>query len=184
MGRVKKTYGSRERDEAARVSFIAELNNLAADLAYADESGMDHRDDYGYGWSPKGERVEGLKSGGRKGRVNLIAGYRDGTWIAPFTIEGSCNRQMFETWLATCLRPELQPGNILIIDNASFHHGGGIEALVEAAGCKVMYLPAYSPDLNRIEKWWAWIKSRVRKLLRESYTLREAIDSILKQASS
>ena len=114
---------------------IADLSHLAtADLVYADESGIDYWDDYGYSWSPKGERVEGRKSGGRKGRVNMIAGYRDGILIAPFTIEGSCNRQVFETWLATCSIPELQPGNILIIDNDSFHYGGGIEALVEAAG--------------------------------------------------
>jgi len=69
--------------------------------------------------------------------------------------------------------------------NASFHHGGRIEA----AGCKVMYLPPYSPDLNRIDKCWAWIKSRVRqsrvrKLLRDSYNLRETIDTVLKQAAS
>jgi transposase len=72
----------------------------------------------------------------------------------------------------------------VVIDNASFHHGGRIEALIEAAGCKVMYLPPYSSDLNRIEKCWAWIKSRVCKLLRDSYNLREAIDTVLKEATS
>jgi len=70
----------------------------------------------------------------------------------------------------------------VVIDNASFHHGGRIEALIEAAGCKVMYLPPYSP--NPIEKCWAWIKSRVRKLLRDSCNLREAIDTVVKEATS
>ena len=145
---------------------------------------MDHRDDYDSGWSPKGTRLYGMKSGGRKGRINMIAGYRDGKLIAPFTIEGSCNRSVFETWLETCLIPSLSRGNLVVIDNASFHHGGRIKALIEAAGCNVMYLPPYSPDLNRIETCWAWIKSRVRKLLRDSCNLREAIDSVLKQATS
>ena len=71
-----------------------------------------------------------------------------------------------------------------MIDTASFHHGGRIEALIEAAGCNVMYLPPYSPDLNRIETCWAWIKGRVRQLLRNCYDLREAIESVLKQAVS
>jgi hypothetical protein len=44
---------------------------------------MDERDDYGYGWAPAGERVYGLKSGHRQGRVNMIAGYRNGQLIAP-----------------------------------------------------------------------------------------------------
>ena len=145
---------------------------------------MDHRDDYGYGWSPRGIRLDGMKFGVRKGRINRIAGYQGEKLISPFLIEGSCNRSVFETWLVTCLIPELKPGDILVIDHASFHHGGEIEALIEAAGCKVMYLPAYSPDLNRIEKCWGWIKNRVRKLLRDSYDLKEAIDMVLKEAVS
>ncbi|OYQ66609.1 hypothetical protein B9G53_03580 [Pseudanabaena sp. SR411] len=54
---------------------------------------MDERDNYGYGWSAKGERIHGLKAGRRQGRINMIAGYRDGQLIAPFTIKGSCNRR-------------------------------------------------------------------------------------------
>ena len=145
---------------------------------------MDARDDYAYGWSPKGEPIEGLKSGRRQGRINMIAGYRDGEIIAPFTIAGACNRNVFETWLEFCLIPTLAVGEILIIDNATFHHGGRITDLVEAAGCKVMYLPPYSPDFNRIEKCWAWLKSRIRKLLRDGIGLHDAIDFILAQVAS
>jgi transposase len=156
----------------------------AAHLVYADESGMDERDDYAYGWSDKGEPVEGLKAGRRQGRVNMIAAYRHGELIAPFTIEGACNRTVFEVWLETCLIPKLEPGNWVIIDNATFHHGGRITELIEAAGCKVVYLPSYSPDLNRIEKCWAWLKARIRKLLRDSITLHDAMNTVLKQAAS
>lgn len=151
---------------------------------YVDESGMDERDDYGYGYSKAGERLHALKSGRRQGRINMIAGYRDAQLIAPFTIEGACNRVVFETWLETCLIPTLKPGNWVIVDNATFHHGGRIAQLIEAANCKVVYLPPYSPDLNRIEKCWAWLKSRIRQQLRESHTLHDAIDTVLKQAAS
>lgn len=53
---------------------------------YVDEAGMDERDDYGYGWSPKGNRFEALKSGRRQGRINMIAAYRMHQLIAPFTV--------------------------------------------------------------------------------------------------
>lgn len=67
---------------------------------------MDERDNYGYGYSPTGERFCDLKSGRRQGRINMIAGYRDSQLIAPFTVvrvaspigEGACNRTVFETW--------------------------------------------------------------------------------------
>lgn len=145
---------------------------------------MDERDDYGYGWSEAGERIYGLKSGRRQGRINMIAGYRDGQIIAPFTVEGACNRTVFELWLETCLIPLLQAGQRLVIDNATFHHGGRIEAMIEAAGCSVVYLPPYSPDLNRIEKCWAWLKSRIRKQLRNTDNLRGAMESVLCHAAS
>ena len=47
-------------------------------IIYADESGMDNRDEYECGWNERGEGFYALKSGTRKGRVNMIAAYRDG----------------------------------------------------------------------------------------------------------
>ena len=72
-------------------------------IVYANESGMDSRDGYDYGYSPKGDRLHALKSGRRDGRVNMIAALCNAQLLAPFTIEGACNRVIFETWLETCL---------------------------------------------------------------------------------
>ena len=144
---------------------------------------MDGRDDYGYGYSLCGERFYDLKSGRRTGRVNMIAALCSQQLLAPFTIEGACNRQIFETWLETCLIPTLKPGQKLVIDNATFHKGGRIEQLVQAAGCEVFYLPPYSPDLNRIEQCWSWLKSRIRKQIKNFETLREAMEYVLRVAS-
>jgi transposase len=82
------------------------------------------------------------------------------------------------------LIPVLRPGEWVIVDNATFHHGGRIAQLIEAAGCQLLYLPPYSPDLNRIEKCWAWLKSRIRKLLPNSVHLRDAIEVVLRQTAS
>jgi transposase len=152
-------------------------------IVYADEAGMDSRDDYAYGYSPKGKRLYALKPGRRCGRVNMIAALCNQQLLAPFTIVGACNRTVFETWLQTCLIPVLQPGQKLVIDNATFHKGGRIEELVMAVGCEVWYLPAYSPDLNKIENCWSWLKNRIRKCLDEFDTLREAMEHILKVTS-
>lgn len=144
---------------------------------------MDERDDYGYAYSPRGERFHALKSGRRGKRVNMIAALCEGQLLAPFTVEGACNRIVFETWLETCLIPKLQPGQKLIIDNATFHKGGRIEQLVTEAGCEIWYLPPYSPDLNKIERCWSWLKSRIRKQLQHFATLRDAMEHVLKIAS-
>ena len=150
---------------------------------YLDESGMDSRDAYDYGWNEKGERFHALKSGRREGRVNIIAALCDQNLIAPFTVEGACNRTVFETWLETCLVPTLEPGQVVVMDNATFHKGGRIQELIQNAGCELLYLPPYSPDLNLIEKCWSWLKSRIRKKLGQFDCLRDAIEGVLRFAS-
>jgi transposase len=183
--RKKKTYGYQERDESKRAEFLSELETVEPeDLVYADEAGMDERDQYEYGYSPAGERLFALKSGRRSGRVNMIGALCGEQLLAPFTVEGACNRIVFELWLETCLIPCLRPGQKLVIDNASFHKGGRIEELVNAAGCEVWYLPPYSPDLNKIERCWSWIKSRICHCLDEFDTLREAMEYVLHHAAS
>jgi len=60
------------------------------------------------------------------------------------------------------------------MDNATFHKGGRISQLIEDAGCQLLYLPPYSPDLNKIEQCWSWLKSRIRKQLDQFDCLRDA----------
>ena len=152
-------------------------------IVYVDEAGMDNREDYGYGWNERGQRFQALKSGRRQGRVNMIAALCNQQVVAPFTVEGSCNRSVFEIWLETCLIPLLQPAQVVVMDNATFHKGGRIEQLIQEAGCELLYLPAYSPDLNKIERCWSWLKNRIRKQLDQFECLRDAMEYVLHLAS-
>lgn len=95
---------------------------------------MDNRDAYDYGWNEKGQRFYALKSGRREGRVNMIAALRNQHLIAPFTFVGACNRTVFETWSETCLLPTLEPGQVVVMDNATFHKGGRIQELIRSGG--------------------------------------------------
>lgn len=79
--------------------------------------------------------------GGSKG----IAALCTQQLMAPFTVEGTCNRDVFETWLSTCLVPVLKPGQVVTMDNATFHKGGRIEQLIREAGCEVLYQATVFP---------------------------------------
>ncbi|MBL3284685.1 IS630 family transposase domain protein [Rickettsiales endosymbiont of Paramecium tredecaurelia] len=78
---------------------------------------------------------------------------------------GSCNTQLIEAWLEKFLIKELKAGQVVIMDNAAFHKSQKVKELIESVGCKLVFLPPYSPDLNPIEKFYAnmkrWIKDRI-----------------------
>lgn len=141
-----------------------------ADLVYLDESGMDECDVAQRGWSEKGQRCYDEKKGSSKIRICFINALNMNYLIAPFLFEGSCTREIFETYLKLILVPKLRPGQVVVMDNASFHKYGNIEEIIHAAHCRILYLPTYSPDLNPIEHFWASIKNKIHKLLAEPFT--------------
>jgi transposase len=78
-------------------------------------------------------------------------------------IIGPADAQAFETYLQRVLLPELRPGRIVVMDNLSAHKTEKVRELVEEAGCELLYLPPYSPDLNPIEEAFSKIKGILRK---------------------
>lgn len=148
-----------------------------------DEAGVDDTEDYAYGWCERSERFHALKQGHRTERVSMVAGWCKRTILAPLTFKGYCNTALVEAWLAQCLVPELSPGQVVILDNASFHKSATIRELIEQAGCQVLFLPPYSPDLNKIEKFWARLKHHLRKTLHQFDNLWDALDNAFRALS-
>ncbi len=144
---------------------------------YVDEAGFDNRQDYPYGYSLKGERCYSLKSGKRTERISWLSALKNNKLLSPLIFKGSCNKDLFIMWLKDCLLPKLEKGDIIIIDNASFHKGENIRKIVEEAGCLIWYLPPYSPDLNKIENWRAVLKTWLKQRLKEFETVRECVDA-------
>ena len=78
-------------------------------------------------------------------------------------ITGAIDAEVFEAYLERVLLPELRPGRVVVMDNLSAHKTQKVRELVEGAGCELLYLPPYSPDLNPIEEAFSKIKNLLRK---------------------
>jgi len=96
-------------------------------------------------------------------------------FIAPFEFSGSTNMGLFNGWFEHILCPALKPGQIVLLDNASFHKSSDLFDMVEEVGCRLIFLPPYSPDLNPIEKVWANFKRSLRKVIKKCGDFRVAI---------
>lgn len=140
-----------------------------------DEAGIDNTIDYPYGYCHKSERFHATKLGHRTERLSMISGWRDGEIVEPMLFKGYCNANLVCKWVEEFLVPELLPGQILVIDNASFHPQERIRQLVRQTGCEVLFLPPYSPDLNKIEKFWARLKNYVCKVIGQCESLWDAV---------
>ena len=143
---------------------MEEIKNInPKKIVYSDESGIDDNEVVLTGWAPRGERCHAVKKGVRKTRYNITAALNSSQLFAPFLFEGYSNAVVYETYVEQVLVPALKPGMVLIIDNARFHKSKKIVALIEAAKCRIIFLPPYSPDFNPIEHYWGAIKHAIRK---------------------
>jgi hypothetical protein len=130
---------------------------------YVDESGIENTLSQTYGWARKGERCEGQRLGHATERVSMIAAWCEGVTFAAMMFEGYCDSRVVETYVEQVLLPELRAGQVVILDNASFHRKVVLRELLARVGCWLLPLPSYSPDLNKIEQLWYLIKSLVIK---------------------
>lgn len=113
---------------------------------------------------------------GRWHTTTIIGSIRlDGT-SACMSLEGSTDTAAFNGYIARVLAPTLRPGDLVVLDNLSSHKSPETIRLIESAGARVLFLPAYSPDLNPIEKMWSKLKHLLRSA--EARTPAELDDAI------
>ncbi len=177
-GGEKKTIGAAERDEAAR----ADWREVAAELparrvVVLDECGSALDMATRFARAARGVRaqVSGRYNTGK--HMTLLAGITLSGMTAPFVVEGAVTVDVMETYLQQVLLPTLHPGDIVILDNLRVHHTERVTQLLTRHGCRLLFLPAYSPDLSPIENAFSKIKTVLRRL--RAQTVDALLDAIV-----
>ncbi len=94
--------------------------------------------------------------------MTMISSIRLDGSTACMALEGATDTEAFRAYVREVLAPTLRPGDIVIMDNLSPHKSDQTLTLIVNAGAQVLFLPAYSPDLNPIEKMWSKVKGLLR----------------------
>jgi transposase len=141
-------------------------------VIFLDESGALTNLVRSYGRSDCGARCVGSAPQGHWKVVTAVAAIRMAGLNAAATMACPMDGEIFSVYVERVLRPTLQQGDVVVMDNLSAHRRPQIQRLIEDAGATLLYLPPYSPDLNPIEMIW----SKIKRLLR-SYAAR-TIDAL------
>jgi transposase len=139
-----------ERTETSRFVFI-------------DESGAKTTMIRLYGRGFDGARVYDRVPHGHWCTTTMVAAIGLRGAVAPFVFDGAMDTEVFRAYVEHVLVPELRDGDIVVLDNLSCHADRHARRLIELTGAQVWFLPAYSPDLNPIEKMWSKLKALLRK---------------------
>jgi transposase len=177
----KKSLHASEQDTAAgqlaRSIWRHETSRIdPSKLIFLDESGVTTEMTRRYGRAFDGQRVCEGTPGGHWRTLTVLGAVRQSGWVATMTIESPTDGDVFLAYLEQVLCPQLQPGDVVVMDNLTAHKVDGVRALIQAAGAELRYLPPYSPDFNPIEKCWSKVKQLLRGAkARYMFSLEQAV---------
>ncbi len=132
-----------------------------------------------YAYAPRGQRAYGKVPRNYGVTQTLIASLSLQGMGAAFLLDGSADSTAFEIYVEQLLAPNLKPGQIVILDNLSIHQGPRVRQAIEARGCQLLFLPAYSPDFSPIEGAFSKLKTFLRRVGARS---RDALQDAISQA--
>ena len=129
--------------------------------------------------APRGQRAYGTAPRRRGGNTTLIAALSLGGLGPAMTLPGAADRPAFVAYVREVLAPTLVPGQTVVLDNLAVHKGVAVRRLVEARGCRLLFLPPYSPDFAPIEQAFSKLKAALR---RAKARTRDALDAAIAAA--
>lgn len=138
------------------------MRSHASRLIFIDETSTNTKMTRLRGRCLKGRRLRAKAPFGHWKTQTFVAGLRCHGLIAPFVVDRPMDRRIFETYVETQLAPTLSKGDVVILDNLAAHKSPAAEKAIKAKGAWMLFLPAYSPDLNPIEMAFSKLKAHLR----------------------
>ena len=101
------------------------------------------------------------------------------------SVERGTTAAVFRRFVDEHLTPVPRPDDVVVMDSLGAHHATVIREAIETRGARVLYMPAYSPDLNAIELCGPKLRWLLKAAgARTSATLRKAIARVARQIRS
>src|SRR5579883_979292 len=112
-----------------------------------------------YAYAPRGKRAVGKIPRNYGAIMTVIASLSLSGMGPALVLDGAADSAAFEIYVEQLLAPSLRPGQIVILDNLSIHFSPRVKQAIEARGCRLLFLPASSPDFSPIEEAFSKLKT-------------------------
>jgi hypothetical protein len=164
--------------QLARFAYWQLLRGIPVEnLIFLDESGVNLSLIRQCARALPGQRAYSEKPHRKGKNVSVIGAISLKGLLTQWSSVGAVDALTFDAFIAQKLVPQLWPGAVVIMDNCSIHKSAELEALITAAGARLIYLPPYSPDFSPIENCWSKIKCILRRIGARTYPdLLKALD--------
>lgn len=137
-----------------------------------------------YARALKGQRAKVTEPYEAHAKLSVISALSLDGVGATFTLDDAVDGEVFSVYVERLLVPELRRGDIVFMDNVSFHKNRLAVNMIKAAGARVEYLPAYSPEFNPIEHGISKIKTALRRAKAKTQpTLERALSQAMRQVT-
>lgn len=155
-----------EADEGKQRDFIERYETLQRHLPgdeviyFVDAVHPEHQSRPAHGWIRKGDKVALKRNSGRK-RVNIHGAINLENFHCP-VVEGNGEFGRINADSTIALFEKLEAENAgknrihVILDNARYHHARAVKEWMRRTKSRInlIFLPAYAPHLNAIERLW------------------------------
>lgn len=132
------------------------------DAIFIDEMGVAMNLSRVYARAPIGQRAHETAPAQKGTRHTLLGAMSSKGMLTELVFEGYLDAQLWRVFVRDFLVPELEPGQVVILDNLASHKDTKAKEMIEEAGARVVYLPPYSPELSPIELCWSKLKALIR----------------------
>lgn len=154
-------------DAEKQREFLKELEELKSSkdaedkLYYMDGVHPQHNSQSAYGWIAKGEEKKLKSNTGRK-RLNLNGALDAETNEVIIREDQTLNAESTIALLETLEAKNPQAKRIyVVVDNARYYRNKKVKEYLENSRVVLLFLPAYAPNLNLIERLWKFFKKKV-----------------------
>jgi transposase len=130
---------------------------------YEDECSLSNTATLSYNWNEKGKQPIIKQKQNRRERETLFGCVEPETGKVLVKRAQHGNAITFKRFLLKVLHEYKYKKVIMILDNVRYHHAKKLKAFLENHKNRIelFFLPAYSPDLNPIERIWWYMRKKI-----------------------